>query len=63
MLWAIASSAFVIYLYRTLNATNGPETTDGDVPADTLGAELAKLSGRIDAIEKMTSGKAGVTTP
>lgn len=63
MLWAIASSAFVIYLYRTLNATNDAETTVSDVPADTLDAELANLLGRIVAIEKMTSGKAGVTTP
>lgn len=63
MLWAIASSAFVIYLYRSLNATNGPEATGGAVAADSLDVELAKLDSQIDAIEKMTGGKAGVTTP
>jgi hypothetical protein len=62
MLWAIVSSAFVIYLYRSLNATPGAKT-GGKSPADAIDAELAKLDSRIDAIEKMTGGKAGGMTP
>ena len=58
MLWAIVSSAFVIYLYRSLNATSGAKTGGGVVPADAIDTELAKLNSRIDAIEKMTGGKA-----
>ena len=63
MLWAIVSSAFVIYLYRSLNATSGAETAAGVVPAGTIDAELAKLLTRIDAIEGVTSGNARETTP
>ena len=63
MLWAIVSSVFVIYLYRTLNATADAETAGGAVPADGIDAELAKLNSRIDAIESMASGKArGMTS-
>jgi hypothetical protein len=63
MLWAIGSSAFVIYLYRSLNATSGAKAGGGESPADAIDAELAKLDSRIDAIEKMTGGKAGGMTP
>ena len=59
MLWSLVSSAFVIYLYRTLNAT----VADAPVPVDAIDAELAKLNSRIDAIEKNTGSKPRVTTP
>ena len=59
MLWSLVSSAFVIYLYRTLNAT----AADVAVPANAIDAELAKLNSRIDAIERMTDSKTGATTP
>lgn len=49
MLWALASSVFVIYLYRTLNAESAAAPADG--PADSVEAELAALNARIDALE------------
>ena len=63
MLWAIVSSAFVIYLYRTLNAAVDTGTADGVIPADAIETELAKLNSRLDAIESMIGGKARRTTP
>ena len=63
MLWAIVSSAFVIYLYRTLNATTGAETTHGAASANAIDAELAKLNSRIDALERMTGSKMRGTSP
>jgi len=63
MLWAIVSSAFVIYLYRSLNATPGAKTGGGESLGDAIDAELAKLNSRIDAIEKMTGGKPGGMKP
>lgn len=63
MIWAIASSAFVIYLYRTLNATPGPETVNDTNPDDLTGAELAKLSSRIDSLESIVREKMRRITP
>jgi hypothetical protein len=63
MLWAIVSSGFVIYLYRSLNATTGAEMTDGAAPANAINAELVKLNSRIDALENMTGGKTRGTMP
>ena len=63
MLWAIVSSGFVIYLYRSLNATTGAEMTDGAAPANVIDAELVKLNSRIDALENMTGGKTRGTMP
>jgi hypothetical protein len=62
MLWSLISSAFVIYLYRTLNAAGDGGTTDELVPANAIDAELIKLNSRIDAIESAAGGKARVTT-
>ena len=59
MVWAIASSIFVIYLYRSLNAADDVATaTDGPLTASTIDAELARLDARIDAIETVVSGTA-----
>ena len=63
MLWAIVSSVFVMYLYRTLNATADAEPASGTVPVDGIDAELANLNSRIDAIESMAGGTARGTTP
>jgi hypothetical protein len=52
-----------MYLYRTINATAEPETAGGANPLNGIGAELAKLNSRIDAIESMTSGKPRETKP
>jgi hypothetical protein len=49
MLWALASSVFVIYLYRTLNAESAPTTAE--VAADSVEAEIAALNARISALE------------
>lgn len=53
MLWAIASSIFVIYLYRKLNAESAPAPDKG--PAGTVESELAALNAQIAALE----GKVG----
>jgi hypothetical protein len=63
MLWAIVSSAFVIYLYRSLNAHSGAEAAGVTVPADAIEAELTRLLSRIEAIENVTGDKARETTP
>lgn len=55
MVWALASSAFVIYLYRKLNADSIPATDSA--PADTLEAELAALNARIAALERKATTK------
>lgn len=56
MLWAIASSVFVIYLYRKLNATSVAPPASG--PADTMEAEVAALNAQIAALESKLA-KAG----
>jgi hypothetical protein len=56
MLWAIVSSVFVIYLYRKLNATAGADAVGVAAP-NSIDTELAKLNGRIDALENMVSRK------
>jgi hypothetical protein len=61
MLWAIASSAFVIYLYRKLNAPAGAANVEGATSA--IDAELTKLNSRIDALENLISGETRGITP
>lgn len=61
MLWAIASSIFVIYLYRSLNAESAPAPEK--VP-DSIDAELAALNARIAALEsKVATVRAEVAKP
>jgi hypothetical protein len=50
MLWALASSAFVIYLYRSINTENA--RAPGDAPANTAESEIAALNARISALER-----------
>jgi len=58
MFWALASSAFVIYLYRKLNATNRnvPDSANPlDRELDALNAQVSKLEGEIEkAIGEVT---------
>ena len=65
MLWALASSAFVIYLYQKLNAeeASGP-AAPGDLaqagpggpdPAQALKMEIARLNERISSLESRLS--------
>ena len=65
MLWALASSAFVIYLYRKLNAeeANGKATPKdkaqagpdrSDLP-QALTLEIARLNKRINSLESRLS--------
>lgn len=62
MLWALASSAFVIYLYRTLKA--GSVDAPDNEPADTVEAELVALDARIAALEgKVGKQASGRPTP
>jgi hypothetical protein len=50
VLWAIASSAFVIYLYRKLNAA----PAEVAAPDNAIDIELDKINSRIDALEAMS---------
>jgi hypothetical protein len=54
MLWAIASSVFVIYLYRKLNARSAPPS--GSVPAGAIEAEITALNAHIAALENKVAG-------
>jgi hypothetical protein len=56
MLWAIASSIVVIYLYRQLNAPGTPAPASGDAPADTIEAEIAALNAQIATLESKIAG-------
>jgi hypothetical protein len=49
VLWAIASSAFVIYLYRKLNAV----PAEVAAPDNAIDIELDNINSRIDALEAM----------
>jgi hypothetical protein len=53
MLWALISSAYVIYLYRKLNDARQPEApTPASGPImSALDAELAELDDRIGRLE------------
>jgi hypothetical protein len=65
MLWALASSAFVIYLYRKLNAeeAGGADSTTAnaqprpDEPdlSQSLKIEIARLNERISSLERRLS--------
>lgn len=62
MVWAIASSILVIYLYRTLNAQSAP--APGGSAADTVEAELDALNARIAALEsELDAPRAGSAKP
>jgi hypothetical protein len=50
MLWSLLSSAFVIYLYRKLDAERQPQPSE-DEAAD-LNAALDTLSVRLGALEQ-----------
>jgi hypothetical protein len=63
MLWAIGSSAFVIYLYRKLSSEQNPEAADsaGSNSSSAIELELAKLNERIGSLEsRLTKGGARV---
>jgi hypothetical protein len=59
MLWAVASSAFVIYLYRKLDAEAvgavDPASSPGTGRACALDAEFDRLDARISALESKLS--------
>lgn len=59
MLWAIASSIVVIYLYRQLNAPGASAPASGGTTADTVEAEIAALNAQIAALESKLAGAAG----
>jgi hypothetical protein len=54
MLWALLSSAYVIYLYRKLNAEGEPQATTMS-KGSPLDAELATLDERIASLESHTT--------
>jgi len=58
MLWSLLSSAYVIYLYRKLNAEREPQVaaTAGN-EATSLGAELDKFNQRLDSLESRLGTK------
>jgi hypothetical protein len=59
MFWAIASSIFVVYLYRKLKAESAPETAPAAAPADTIEAEITALNAQIAALESKIAGAGG----
>lgn len=56
MLWAIASSVVVIYLYRQLNAPSTSAATSRGAQAGTVEAEIAALNAQIAALESKIAG-------
>jgi hypothetical protein len=56
MFWAIASSIFVIYLYRKLNAESDLATSPRAAPANTIEAEIAALNAQIATLESKLAG-------
>ena len=56
MFWAIASSVFVIYLYRRLNAEELPPLHPEMPPAGTIEAEITVLNAQIAALESKIAG-------
>ncbi|MBR0734478.1 hypothetical protein JQ595_37595 [Bradyrhizobium japonicum] len=64
MLWAIASSIVVIYLYRQLNAESAPASASGSASEGTIEAEIAALNAQIAALEgKIAGSGSGGTKP
>jgi hypothetical protein len=59
MFWAIASSVFVIYLYRKLNADKISAVASDGASAGTVEAEIAALNAQIVAIESKIPGASG----
>ncbi|MGY0575587.1 hypothetical protein ACTGJ9_034890 [Bradyrhizobium sp. RDM12] len=57
MLWAIASSVFILYLYRKLKAARTPRS--GAAPAGTVEAEIAALTAQIAKLEDRIAGTGG----
>lgn len=65
MLWAVASSAFVIYLYRKLNAEDAVGPVDPAIesptgspctsPLNAIDVEFDRLDARIRALESKLS--------
>lgn len=55
MLWALVSSAYVIYLYRKLNAVEEPQAKDASDAMSAVEAELATLTEKIGQLESRLS--------
>jgi hypothetical protein len=62
MLWALVSSAYVIYLYRKLNAeaatpiaVGGPGPANIDAAVDTLDRRLSALDARLTGLQQKES--------
>jgi len=60
MLWALLSSAYVIYLYRKLKAEQEPQPGGGS-EAGSLGTEMDKLNQRLDSLEARLGTKGSET--
>ncbi len=55
MLWALVSSAYVIYLYRKLNAGDEPQPPDASDAMSAVDAELVTLTEKIGQLESRLS--------
>jgi hypothetical protein len=56
MLWALVSSAYVIFLYRKLKAEAEAPLEPARGAAGDLGAALGTLEQRLSSLERQTAG-------
>lgn len=57
MLWALVSSAYVIYLYRKLNAADEPTAPSAGGATSALEMQFAELDEKISLMENRLRGR------
>lgn len=56
MLWALVSSAYIIYLYRKLNTGTAPPLVAGTPAPASIGAAVDTLDQRLSGLEARLRG-------
>ena len=62
MLWALISSAYIIYLYRKLKAAGDESSASGGPQPSGIDVEIDKLNQRLASLEERLSGGKGRET-